>query len=77
MGEVVIELPIEVNRRFRITDAKVAARVLEDLEHLERVPPPLSPVTDEEVLTLWANRPESPDEIARQLRHGNGHTQPS
>jgi hypothetical protein len=47
MGEVVIELPIEVNRRFRITDAKVAARVLEDLEHLERVPPPLSPVTDE------------------------------
>ena len=71
MGKVVIELPIEVNRRFRITDAKVAARVLQDLEGLEPVPPISSSVTDEEVLTVWANRSESPDEIARQLRQGN------
>jgi hypothetical protein len=71
MGEVVIELPIEVNRRFRITDAKVAVRVLRDLEDLEQIPQASSDVTDEEVLTVWANRSESPDEIARQLRLGN------
>jgi hypothetical protein len=71
MGEVVIELPIEVNRRFRITDAKVAVRVLRDLEDLEQIPQASSDVTDEEVLTVWANRSESPDEIARQLRQGN------
>jgi hypothetical protein len=71
MGEVVIELPIEVNRRFRITDAKVAVRVLRDLEDLEQIPQTSSDVTDEEVLTVWANRSESPDEIARQLRQGN------
>jgi hypothetical protein len=71
MGEVVIELPIEVNRRFRITDVKVAARVLRDLEDLEQIPQISSDVTDEEVLTVWANRSESPDEIARQLRQDN------
>lgn len=71
MGEVVIEPPIEVNRRFRITDAKVAVRVLRDLEDLEQIPQTSSDVTDEEVLTVWANRSESPDEIARQLRQGN------
>ena len=71
MGQVVIELPIEVNRRFRITDAKVAARVLQDLEQLERIPPASSPVTEEEVLTVWADRSESPDEIAHRLRQAN------
>jgi hypothetical protein len=67
MGKVVIEMPIEVNRRFRITDAKV----LRDLEDLEQIPQGSSEVTEEEVLTVWANRPEAPDEIARQLRRGN------
>jgi hypothetical protein len=70
MGKVVIELPIDVNRRFRITDAKVAARVLRDLEDLARIPK-ASHVTDDEVLSVWANHPEPPDEIARQLRKGN------
>ena len=60
----------EVNRRF-ITDVNVSAKVLQNSEGFEPAPTPSSTVTDEEVLTVWANRAESPDEIARQLRQGN------
>ena len=70
MGEVAIELPIEGNRRFRITDAKTAAEVLEKLENLEKKKSDRRPesATEDEVLSAWANRNETPDEIARQLR---------
>lgn len=73
MGELIIELPFEVKRRFRITNAKDAADVLDQLEELERknADPTLQPVPDDEVLTVWADRTETPDEIARQLRQGN------
>jgi hypothetical protein len=73
MGEVIIELPFEMKRRFRITDAKAAADVIEKLEKLEKKPvgPAPEAVTDDEVLTVWASRERSPDEIARQLRERN------
>ena len=73
MGEVVIELPFDVKRRFRIMNEKAAAEVLERLEYLEKKSPDstLPEVTDDEVLSVWADRTEPPDEIARQLRQGN------
>jgi hypothetical protein len=73
MGEVIIELPFEVKRRFRILNAQDAADVLDQLENLEKkgANSELQPVTDAEVLSVWADRPEQPDEIARQLRQGN------
>jgi hypothetical protein len=71
MGRVVIELPLQVDRHFRITDAKVAAKVLQQLEGLTQAAPDTPDVTDDEVLSVWADRKGSPDEIARQLRHGN------
>ena len=73
MGEVVIELPFEVKRRFRIMNAKAAAEVLERLEELEKksADSARTEVTDDEVLSVWADRTEPPDEIARQLRQGN------
>ena len=74
MGELIIELPFEVRRRFRITDAKAAADVIEKLEKLEKQtvgPAAQEVVTDDEVLNVWANREETPDEIAHQLRPGN------
>ena len=73
MGEVVIELPFEGRRRFRITDAKDAAEVIEKLENLEKKNPGRTRenVTDDDVLGVWANRKEAPDEIARRLRQGN------
>jgi hypothetical protein len=73
MGEVIVELPFEIKRRFRIENAKDAVDVLNQLEDLEKTGPQgeSQPVTDDEVLSVWANRTEQPDEIARQLRHGN------
>jgi len=71
MGRVIIELPLQVDRHFRITDAKVAAAVLQQLESLAQVRATPSDVTDDEVLSVWADRTDSPDEIARQLRQRN------
>ena len=73
MGEVVIELPFEVKRRFRIMNAKAAAEVLEQLEDLEKksADSTRQDVADDEVLSVWADRAETPDEIARRLRQGN------
>jgi hypothetical protein len=50
-----------------------AADVIEELEKLERktIGPAQEMVTDDEVLNVWANREETADEIARQLRQGN------
>jgi hypothetical protein len=39
MGRVVIELPLQVDRHFHITDAKVAAKVLRQLESLTQAAP--------------------------------------
>ena len=73
MGEVVIEMPFEGKRRFRITDAKAAEEVIEKLENLEKKSLDRAPqsVTDDDVLSVWANRKQTPDEIARRLRQGN------
>ena len=71
MGRVIIELPLKVNRHFRITDAEVAAQVLRQLEGLTQVSPTSPEATNDEVLSVWADRTESPDEIARQLRQRN------
>jgi hypothetical protein len=71
MGEVIIELPLAVNRRFRITDVEVAATVLRQLEGLAQLSPVPADVSEDEVLSVWADRTEAPDEIARRLRRGN------
>ena len=73
MGEVVIELPFEVKRRFRIMNVKAAAEVIEQLEDLEKksADSTRQDVADDEVLSVWADRTETPDEIARRLRQGN------
>ena len=72
MGEVVIEVPFDVKRRFRIVNVKAAAEVLEQLENMEKTRTGLIPhqVADDDVLTVWADRTESPDEIAGRLRQG-------
>ncbi len=71
MGRVIIELPLQVNRHFHITDAKVAAAILQQLESLAQVRANLPDVTDDEILSVWADRTDSPDEIACKLRQSN------
>ena len=71
MGMVTIEVPQQLERHFLITDAKVATAVLQQLEHLANFRINQASVTEDEVLSVWANHPGTAEEIARQLRQQN------
>ena len=84
MGQVVLEIPQNVNRTFRIDSETRAAEIIEQLENdreakIKRaiasgaIQLPTSKFSDgdDEVLGIWADRPESGQEIARKIREGN------
>ena len=81
MGQVVIEVPQEVNRIYRVDDVETSERILRDLETLTQkskkesaiLPPRRDNLkTDgEAVLGIWADREESGEEIARKIRENN------
>lgn len=85
MGQVVLEIPQNVNRTFRIESEERAAAILEQLENdredkINRaiasgaIQLPTQERTKEisdDVLGIWADRPESGQEIARRIRDRN------
>ncbi len=84
MGQVVLEIPQNVNRTFRIESEERAAAILEQLENdredkIKRgiasgaiqLPTSKFSDNDDEVLGIWADRPESGEEIARKIREAN------
>jgi hypothetical protein len=84
MGQLILEIPQNVNRTFRIESEERAAAILEQLEDepndkIKRaiasgaIELPTSTFGDEddEVLGIWADRPESGQEIARRIRDRN------
>lgn len=81
MGQIVIELPQEVNRTYYIKDAKKAEQVLRDLEALAKesskisaiLPPRRNSLKEDsaEAFGIWANRNESAEEISRRIRDLN------
>ena len=85
MGQVVLEIPQNINRTFRIESEKRAAEILEQLENepndkIKRaiasgaIEPPKRKRTkkiSDDVLGIWADRPESGQEIARRIRDRN------
>jgi hypothetical protein len=86
MGQVILEIPQNINRTFRIESEKKAADILEQLEESNErlkkfeklvasgaIKLPTSKFSDEddEVLGIWADRPESGQEIARKIRDRN------
>lgn len=84
MGQLVLEIPQNVNRTFRIESEERAAAILEQLENdredkIKRavasgaIQLPTSKFSDEddEVLGIWADRTESGEEIARKIRETN------
>jgi hypothetical protein len=65
MGQITIEIPQQISRNYRIASAESARKMLSEIEQLveaESLP------ADDEILGLWAGRPESAEEIARDLR---------
>lgn len=87
MGQVILEIPQNVNRTFRIESEKKAAEILEQLEESDErlskfkkliasgeIEPPKRKRTkkiSDDVLGIWADRPESGQEIARRIRDRN------
>ena len=78
MGQLVIEIPQNVNRLFRVKDTKFSEKLLLDLEQNDvkksnLIPPRRNSLKEdgEAVLGIWAYREESAEEIARQIRDKN------
>ena len=67
MGQIIIEIPQNVNRTYRIVSEDSAEKLLLNLERLLKKE---QPVEDEDILSLWADRKESVEEIARKLKQG-------
>ncbi len=65
MGQITIEIPQSVNRNYRLITENSAQEVLSKLENLVREE---NKVDDAEILGLWADRKESVEELARNLR---------
>lgn len=63
MGTLSISIPLKVNGTFKIRDPKFARKLVEELEQLgERVSP------FDEVLGIWAGRPEGEKALTEKLR---------
>jgi len=87
MGQVILEIPQNINRTFRIESEKKAAEILEQLEESSErskkfeklvasgaiVLPTRNSLREDgdAVLGIWADREESGQEIARKIREGN------
>ncbi len=65
MGQITIEIPQSVNRNYRLVSESSAKKVLSNLERLVKTE---NEVADDEILGLWADRKESVEEIADELR---------
>ena len=65
MGQITIEIPQSVNRNYRLITENSAQEVLLKLENLVKEE---NKVDDAEILGLWADRTESVEKIARDLR---------
>jgi hypothetical protein len=78
MGQLVIEIPQNIVRSFRIKDNEFSEKLLLDLENKSvknsNIIPPRRNTLKEDgdaVLGIWANREEDALEIARKIRDKN------
>ena len=86
MGKVILEIPQDVDRVYRIDSEETAAAILEQLEGSSKLSKFEQAVASgaiqlptrhslredgDAVLGIWADREESGQEIARQIRERN------
>lgn len=78
MGQLVIEIPENINRLFRIKDKKFTKKLLAELEENEVkksnfIPPRRNSLKEdlENAFGIWADREESAEEIAQKIRDKN------
>ena len=65
MGQITIEIPQSVNRNYRLVSENSAQEVLSKVENLVSNE---NKINDDEILGLWADKKDSVEEIARDLR---------
>ncbi len=65
MGQITIEIPQPLNKIYRIISEDSAQEVLLKIENLVKRE---NEIGDDEILGLWADREESAEEIAKNLR---------
>jgi hypothetical protein len=66
MGQITIEIPQKVSKTYRIVSEDSAEQIISNLEILVTKE---NAVADDEILGLWADREETVEEIARDLRN--------
>lgn len=82
MGQVIIDLPQNINRTYRFEDTEVGEELLQSLEDLKKrvesesksiIPPRRNNlVEDSRAITgIWSDCKESAEEIARKIRDKN------
>lgn len=67
MGQITIEIPQKLNRTYRFVSEDSAKKVLSNLDEMARQE---NSVEDDDILSLWADREESVEQIAQKLRRG-------
>ena len=79
MGQLVIEVPQNINLKFSVKSVEVADEILrlvkspkKKLETIQlEYPYDLNDVDEREAVGIWADRKETADEIARAIRGKN------
>lgn len=65
MGQITIEIPQRMKRTYRIVSEATANEVLKKIDVLVKE---ANHISTDGILGLWADREESAEEIARELR---------
>lgn len=63
MGSLTIEIPLKINRTFRVEDKEIAEKLLHELEEMNT-----KKSSFDDVLGIWANREEKEAELTESLR---------
>ncbi len=78
MGQLVIEVPQNINLKFSVKSAEIADEILrlvkkpKELKTIQlNYPYDMDDVDANEALGIWADRRETADEIARTIRDKN------
>ncbi len=66
MGVITIEVPQRVSKKYQIDSEKKAKELIESLDKMSPQKKKLRDLSD--VVGIWADRIESAEEIARELR---------
>lgn len=66
MGLITIEVPQRVTKTYQIASEKKAKELIDNLDKMKQKKGKIRDLSD--VFGIWADRPESAEEIARKLR---------